>query len=294
MTTTNPTRPVLIARARLGECPLWDPARQQLAWVDVYNRRIHQFDPSTGDDQFVEAADVVSAVALAGRDRLLIAMNDQLAVLQLQTGAIEPLCRVEFPHPDTRFNDGMCDPQGRFWIGSASEERGQAALYRVDPDGSVHLRETGLTISNGLGWSPDGKTFYLTDSPARKIYAYRFDAERGALSDRRVFVDLDDLEEDIEPDGLTVDQNGDVWSALWNGWAILHFDAQGKLLERIAMPVQRPTSLVFGGPDLSDLYVTSASVGLSQREIQQGFYAGDLFRIGTDSHGMPEHRFALA
>src|SRR5262249_41644893 len=152
------------------------------------------------------------------------------------------------------FNDGKCDARGRFWIGSLSKEPRHAALYRYDPDGSLRVMETGLTISNGLGWSPDGATFYLTDSPARRIYAYRYDPDAGSTSDRRVFVDLGD--EAVEPDGLAIDREGNLWSALWDGGCLARFDTRGRPLERVPVPVRRPTSLAFGGVDLSDLYVT--------------------------------------
>jgi sugar lactone lactonase YvrE len=305
---------VLAARARLGECPLWDPARQTLGWVDVYNHRVHRYDPATGRDRFFEADDVVTGLALASGaarsrdathpseasrsrdasdpsgDRLLVALRDRLALLDLATGEFEDLRRIEFPYPGTRLNDGMCDPQGRFWVGALSEAPEQAPLYRYDPDGSLHVMETGLTISNGLGFSPDGRTFYLTDSPKRRIYAYRFDGETGAIDDRRVLVDLGD--EAVEPDGLAVDRDGSLWSALWDGWCVARFDPEGREVERVALPVQRPTCPSFGGAELTELYVTSASVGLSQSEIEGQLLAGDLFRIRAGVPGIPPSRFA--
>ncbi|GAB4153288.1 MAG: SMP-30/gluconolactonase/LRE family protein [Cyanobacteria bacterium J069] len=283
---------VLSARARLGECPLWDSETQVLYWVDVYNHRVHQFDPATGRDRFFEVGDVVSAIALTVGPQLLIAIGNRLALLDPQSGTQQTLYTAEFDCPGTRFNDGKCDAQGRFWIGSISPEPGQAALYRYDPDGSWHTMETGLTISNGLGWNPAGDTFYLTDSPRRKIFAYTFDGATGAIGDRRVLVDLG--EEAVEPDGLAIDTQGNLWSALWDGWCVVQFDATGQALQRISLPVQRPTCPIFGGAALTDLYITSASVGLSQAEIQAGFYAGDLFCLPTDTPGLPAHRFGGA
>jgi sugar lactone lactonase YvrE len=281
---------VLAARARLGECPVWDPDQRQLAWVDIYNHRVHEYDPATGRDRYVETDDLVAAIAPTTGDRLLIAQGDRLALLDFESGEVEPLRAVEFPHADTRFNDGKCDARGRFWIGSISRNPGEAELYRYDPDGSLHVMETGLTISNGLGWSPDGKTFYLTDSPRRAIYAYDFDVDAGKISGRRVVVDL--TGEEVEPDGLAIDQEGNLWSALWDGWSVVCHGPDGRELQRIRLPVQRPTSLAFGGAALADLYVTTASVGLSQTEIQRGFYAGDLFRLSPPAAGLPPHAFA--
>jgi sugar lactone lactonase YvrE len=290
VTSSLVPQPVLAARARLGECPVWDPDGQRLYWVDIYNRRVHEFNPATQEDRWFETGEVVPALVLARHNRLLLALRDRLAFLHLDTGAIEPLQQLEFSLPDTRFNDGKCDPQGRFWIGTMSGQPGQATLYRYDTDGSLHVMETGLTTSNGLGWSPDGASFYLTDSHVREIYVYRFDARSGAISDRRVLINFSG--DAPEPDGLTIDRRGHIWAALWNGWSIVHFDANGREIERIRLPVQRPTSLAFGGPKLTDLYITSASVALSQTEIQRGFHAGDLFCIPGAAEGFPSQAFA--
>ncbi len=280
---------VLTTRARLGECPMWDADRQQLFWVDIFNHRVHQFDPATGQDRHFDVGDLVGAIALAGQDRLLLALRDRLAFLNTQTGEVTTLHQIDFPYPNTRLNDGKCDSHGRFWVGSISEEQGQAELYRYDLDGSLQVMETGLTISNGLGWSPDGATFYLTDSAPHKIYAYDFVAETGAIRDRRVLIDLSD--EIAEPDGLAIDQQGNIWSALWNGWAIACFNSDGQEISRVKVPIQRPTCVTFGGSNLTDLYITSASVGLSQQEIKQGFFAGDLFRFSTQAIGLPTQPF---
>jgi sugar lactone lactonase YvrE len=279
---------VLSARARLGECPVWDPQRRLLLWVDVYNHRVHRFDPATGQDRFVETDDVVSAIAPTEDGRWLVALRDRLALLS-PDGETKTLCELPLSHPDSRLNDGKCDTRGRFWVGSISKQPGEAELYRYDPDGSLHVMERGLTLSNGLGWSPDDTAFYLTDSPTRNIYVYRFDAETGEIHDRRGFCRL---EEGVEPDGMAIDRAGNLWTALWNGWCVACFDPTGRELARTPLPVQRPTSLAFGGPSLADLYVTTASVGLSQEDIQRGFFAGDLFRIAAALPGMPTHRFS--
>jgi sugar lactone lactonase YvrE len=277
-------RNVLNARARLGEGPLWDAAKQVLYWVDILNHRVHVFEPSSGDDCHWEVGDVGSALALMDDDNLLVAMGNRLAQLDLSSGTVQTLTTLKFDSPDIRFNDGKCDPQGRFWIGTISQEPGQAALYRYDPDGTLHTMETGLTISNGLGWSPDGGTFYLTDSPERTIYAYRFDGDSGQISDRRVAIHLEN--DAVEPDGLAIDRDGNLWTALWDGWCVACFSPSGEPLGRVEFPVPRPTCPTFGGPDLQTLYVTSAAVGLSQQEIRQGFYSGDVFAVAVPVPGL--------
>jgi sugar lactone lactonase YvrE len=290
MKSQYPLKMVLDARSRLGECPLWDAQNQLLYWVDIYGHRLHQFNPATGENRFFDVGQVVGPIALAGDNRLIMAQRSRIAFLDIQTGAIEVICSVEIDKPKNRFNDGKCDAQGRFWFGSMSEaDEPEASLYRYDPDGSLHIMETGLTISNGLGWSPDNTTFYFTDSPLQKIYAYNFDANTGAISARRVYVDLS--HESFFPDGLTIDAEGCIWSSMWDGWCIIRFDPDGKEMMRVEMPVQRPTCCIFGGENLTDLYITTASVGLSQKEIQDSFESGNIFCLKTDVVGLPGYRF---
>jgi sugar lactone lactonase YvrE len=284
-----PVENVLEARARLGEGPIWNSTQKLLYWVDIYNHRVHQFNPATGDNSFFDVGDVVGAIAFAGENRLLVAQRHHLAFLNTQTGLLTPILEIEAKLPDNRFNDGKCDAQGRFWFGSMSPEKPQASLYRYDPDGSLHLMQTGLTISNGLGWSPDQNTFYLTDSPQQKIYAYDFNSVTGSISNRRIFVDL--TSESFYPDGLTIDSEGYIWSAMWDGWCVIRFNPEGEEILRINLPVQLPTSCTFGGQDLQTLYITTASVGLSQAQIENSFYSGDLFALQTDITGLPNYNF---
>ncbi|MEA5602968.1 SMP-30/gluconolactonase/LRE family protein [Nostoc sp. UHCC 0252] len=285
-----PLQNVLKARARLGEGPIWDSTKNLLYWVDIFNHRVHQFNPATGENSFFDVGDVVGAIATAGADRLIMLLRHHLAFLNTQTGVVAPILEVEANLPDNRLNDGKCDPQGRFWFGSmCSLEKPQASLYRYDKDGSLHVMETGLTISNGLGWSPDQQTFYLTDSPQQKIYAYDFNSITGNISNRRIFVDL--THESFYPDGLTIDSEGHIWSAMWDGWCVIRFNPNGEEVLRIKLPVQVPSSCTFGGDDLQTLYITTASVGLSQAEIEKSFHSGDLFALQTDVTGLPTHAF---
>jgi sugar lactone lactonase YvrE len=165
-------------------------------------------------------------------------------------------------------------------VSSMCPNKFQGSLYRYDPDGSLHIMEQELMISNGLGWSPDKKKFYLTDSGVQKIYVYDFDDVTGDISNRRVFVDL--VGESFSPDGLTIDNEGYIWSAMWDGWCVIRYNPMGQEVLRVELPVQRPTSCCFGGNDFSQLYITSASIGLSEEEIQKSFYSGDLFCLNMD------------
>ncbi|RZM82107.1 SMP-30/gluconolactonase/LRE family protein [Leptolyngbya iicbica] len=280
---------VLSVRARLGEGPLWNAERQVLHWVDIYNRRVHTFDPATATDAFIELDTLVSGLFLGDRDHLIVAQENGLGQLNLTTEQVTPLVPIEADRPDNRLNDVRCDGYGRLWIGTMNnDEKPLANLYRYDRDGTLRQVETGLSISNGLGWSPDQSRFYLTDTPRKMIYAYRFEAESGAICDRRPFIDL--THELFYPDGLTVDAEGCLWSAMWNGGCVIRFDPQGREMQRIALPVPLVTACTFGGPHLTDLYITTASAGMSQAELKQYYQAGDLFCLRTDIQGLPSDR----
>ena len=313
--TPNPDlKPILTTRARLGEGPVWDERSQRLYWVDIYNHRVHQFNPETGRNRFIDVGETVGAIALVesskatdqtDSEHLIMALRHGLAYLDLGTGHVTPITTVEPDKPLNRFNDGKCDPQGRFWFGSMSRNGKEGSLYRYGHTASLTNNiddssgknttltqvESGLEISNGLGWSPDNRTFYLTDSPLQTIFAYNFDEETGTIGDRRVLIDL--THESFFPDGLTIDNEGCLWVAMWDGWCVVRFDPTGQEMSKIQLPVQRPTSCTFGGKDLKQLYITTASVGLSETEIETSFWSGDLFCVETGTTGLPSHRFKL-
>jgi sugar lactone lactonase YvrE len=275
---------VLRARARLGEGPAWDAASRSLVWVDIYDRRVHRFCPRDGSDQAWDVPTTVGFAVPAADGRIVVGLEDRVALLDPATGGLETVAEVEVPEGG-RINDGKCDGKGRLWLGTMAKEEGRAALWRLEADGRPRRMETGLAISNGLGWSPDGRTFYLTDSPRQVIHAYDFDAEAGEIGARRVFVDV--TGEEGFPDGLAVDAQGCVWSARFAGGCVVRYDPGGREVERIAFPVPRPTSCAFGGDGLRDLYVTSAQVGMQEDEIDAAFDSGDLFRVRCAVAGVP-------
>ncbi|MEM1251452.1 MAG: SMP-30/gluconolactonase/LRE family protein [Cyanobacteria bacterium P01_H01_bin.21] len=275
---------ILAIRARLGEGPIWNVDRQVLHWVDIYNRRVHTFDPVSGEDTYIEVDTVVSGLFLEDEMHLILAQENRLTRLNLQTRTTTPLVEIEVDRPNNRLNDVRADFQGRRWVGTMNNDgRPEANLYRYDPDGSLYLMETNLSISNGLGWSPDQKVFYLTDSPQQVIYAYDFNAIDGTICNRRPLITL--TGESFYPDGLTIDAEGCLWSAMWNGWCVIRFDPQGQEMMRVPLPVPLVTSCTFGGENLTDLFITTASAGLSQSELKQSFEAGDLFCLRTDIKG---------
>lgn len=282
-------RPVLAARARLGEGPWWDDEAGVLWWVDILNRRVHRFRPDTGEDEFWGVGDAVGCAIPARFGRVLVGLRHAIALLDPAGGTVETLAEVEADRPRNRLNDGRCDARGRLWVGSMSQDEGEGALYRFDPAGGLRKMETGLTVSNGLGWSPDGHTFYLTDSAAKTIWAYDFDEEAGEIDRRRVFADLSSG--DAFPDGLAVDAEGGVWSAQFAGGCIIRFAPDGRETRRITVPVARPSSCAFGGADRRDLFITTASAGMDEEELDRAPESGDLFGFRAGVAGLPLHRF---
>lgn len=277
---------VLAVGNELGEGPIWSTEEQALYWVDITQHCFHRLYPATGEHEVFQVGLPVGALGLRASGGLVMATKNGFATWDWN--ALHFIAHPEEGKPNARFNDGAVDRQGRFWAGTLSEDP-TSSLYRLDPDGSVHTMETGVTISNGIGWSPDNRTMYFTDSPEHVIYAYDFDPESGTIENRRPFAHTPD--EQGVPDGLTVDREGFVWSARWGGWKITRYDPDGRVEREIRLPVQCPTSCTFGGPGLDELYVTSAQTALSEAEKEQQPLAGDLFRVKTDVSGMAEPKF---
>jgi sugar lactone lactonase YvrE len=205
-----------------------------------------------------------------------------------EAGSTYELAQPESGDPGVRMNDGACDRQGRFWAGTMAydESPGAGKLYRLELDGSATTVLTGLTISNGLGWSPDGNRMYLNDSGSGCVYAFRFDGASGVISDRRTLVHVD--QPPVVPDGLTVDEEGAIWVALWNGAAVHRYAPDGSLLARVEVPAQRPTSCAFGGPARDTLFVTTARTGLDADALARHPHSGRVFSIhGLGVRGAP-------
>lgn len=283
---------------RVGEGPLWDAAEQALYWVDIEQNVFHRLylgGEKAGQAQTFGAGVMVGAVALREAGGLLLATQRGLGRWDDPTSPITWLVNPEQNKPNNRFNDGKVDSRGRFWAGTMSlnpdPNDPQGSLYRFDPDGSVHVMETNLTISNGLGWSPDNKLFYLTDSPKHVIYVYDYDEATGALANRRVFVQTP--EDEGVPDGLAIDSEGCIWSARWGGWKISRFTPDGKLEREIKMPVENPSSCAFGGPDMDELFITSAWSGMNSEQRANQPQAGDVFRLKAGVRGLEVARAAF-
>jgi len=285
---------VLDARADLGEGPRWDARGQRLLWVDIMRGRVHAFRPEKGACRNVDVGRPVGALALAADGGIVLALADGFARLHWKSGRVEMMAPVEADRPQNRMNDGACDAEGRFWAGTMAldEGPGAGALYRLDPDGTVHTMLTGVSISNGIDWSLDGRRMYYVDSPTRRIDVFDFDERAGAIANRRTFVAL--LPEAGYPDGITVDAEGFVWLALWGGGALHRYDPEGARERIVPLPVTHPTSCAFGGADLDELYVTSARRPLSADELARQPMAGGLLRVRPGVAGRPPNLFGRA
>jgi L-arabinonolactonase len=274
----------------LGEGPVWVPEEQTLYWVDIQAPALQRWQPGSGAYHRWSLPSEIGSFGLRQNGGALVALRTGFAFLDLETGSMSPLLDPEADQPYTRFNDGKCDRSGRFWAGTMDEgnPNTRGALYRLDPSGDCQIMQAGIGISNGLGWSPDNRIMYYTDSIKHQIYAYDFDLQSGTIRNRRVFAETP---QEYVPDGLTVDAEGHIWSAKWDGWKVVRYAPDGSVDSEIELPVQRPTSCTFGGPELKHLYITSARDGLTAQELARQPEAGNIFVLETFTHGLPEPRF---
>jgi sugar lactone lactonase YvrE len=281
------------AQATLGEGPCWVSELDALVWVDILERRVHvTADGSTRD---LETPAYVGAAVPRAGGGLLLAMGCTFATLDLDDGAVRVVARVPGDPGVIRMNDGKADPAGRFWAGTMELDgaRDRGALYRLDAPGAATSVVAPVTISNGLGWAPDGEWMFYIDSPTRTVVRYRFDVARGGLGERSVLVDTSRFAG--VPDGMAVDADGNLWVAFHDGGAVRCFaSADGALLEEVALPVSRPTSCAFGGPGLRTLFVTSAREGLSEARLAEEPLAGSVLTLDPGVAGLPPTPAVLA
>ena len=279
-------QPEMIAdyQCNTGEGPLWHPLEKRVYWTDIPNGKLFRYDPASGQHEQCYAGEPVGSFTIQ-TDGALLLFGECGSVAVWRGGAPEYIIRELPAEREARFNDVIADPEGRVFCGTMSNDRsGFGRLYRLDLDGRATQVLDGIGISNGMGFSLDHKQMYYTDSAARKIYLFDYERVSGALSNQRVFVETPKGEG--VPDGMTVDASGYVWSARWDGSALYRYAPDGTVAQRIAFPAKKVSSVVFGGDDYMDMYVTTALVGHSKAEEGEG--AGALFRLRSDARGVPE------
>jgi sugar lactone lactonase YvrE len=279
---------VLDARATLGEGALWDAASQRLLWVDILGKRVGLFDPQAQENIMLQLDTFVGTVVPTAGGGLMVAVREGFARLDRATGMLSRLDRPPGHDPSVvRFNDGKCDPFGRFWAGTMAvdEGPGRGALYCLNPDGRIRRMLEPVSISNGIAWSLDRRRMYYIDTLARSVVVFDYDFDTGEISNQRLAFEVP--EKLGYPDGMTIDADGMLWIALWDGWAVSRWHpGSGRLLATVSLPVSRVTSCAFGGPDLTTLYITSARVGLSSAELERQPLAGGLFSLRTETTGL--------
>jgi D-xylonolactonase len=295
MTQTTQLEVIAADNNLCGEGPIWDAARQRLLWNDMNQALVYQFDWASQARTLISTGLMVAGIALNEGGKLVFGLHLWRGQNDYQTIVAEHDGESLF------FNDILADSRGRLYAGTfywgeqGLEKHGK--LYRLGPDGAIQVMDEGLEVSNGLGLSPDQWTLYYADSTARRIYAYEVNSETGHLSQRRIFVQVPATEG--MPDGLTVDAAGFIWSAQWYGGQVVRYDPDGKVERRIQLPVSQVASVAFGGPDLTELYITTAAEPWPSQFTPPGYtpdpaaLGGSLYRLRMDIQGQPEYQAKL-
>jgi sugar lactone lactonase YvrE len=284
-------KPELLVDAKntLGEGPAWDAKTDTLYWVDILEKRLHSYD---GKGYVIPLNDYVGCVAPCKDGKLILTLRFGFWALDLAAAKLTEIA-VPREEPSTnRFNDGKCDPVGRLLAGTMdmAEREANGSLYSLTPDGQVTKLLGGTRISNGLAWSPDYKAFYYIDTPTREVKAFDYDLQTGQISNMRVAFYVP--EELGWPDGMTSDTEGNLWIAMWGGAQVTCWDPnQAKLLEQVKVPAQNVTSCVFGGKDMTELYITSARKDMDEGDLLHFPKSGGLFKLQTNVRGMPTFEF---
>lgn len=284
---------VAVARnTDLAEGPVWDDATNTLIFVDCNLGRIHCLNPSKNHLSSIDVGCTIGVAIPRGVGGFVVSSVEGLLSVSEDGSDVALLVPIEKDQPNNRMNDGKCDSRGRLWSGTFSKrfERGAGTLYRIDPDLKLTPAVQGIRVSNGIAWSPDDSLFYYNDTLSRGVDVYDYDINHGLVSNRRRFVDID--RETGLPDGMAVDAEGGVWVALFNGGQVRRYSPDGALIGVVSLPVARVTSCNFGGPDLEDLYITTADLRTHDDGNPHEPEAGYLFRCRPGVKGLPSHKFA--
>lgn len=274
---------VLDIKSELGECPLWHPFEKKLYWIDIFKGVVYRYNPENEIIEEVYRGGVIGGYTIQKDGSLLFFMEKGAIKLWKDNKLITLIDEVP-ALKDSRFNDVIADPAGRVFCGTMPDKKGEAYLYRLDTDGTLTLVLNGIGLSNGMGFTPEKKQMYFTDSKKGEIYVFDYNVKDGSLSNKKLFLKIEG--KGIEPDGLTVDAEGYVWVAHWNGSCIKRFTLDGKEVLKIFFPSKKITCLTFGGEGYQDIYITSAIGDKMQKGCEK---AGALFKLKPGIQGLPEH-----
>ena len=270
---------VLDTKSMLGEGSIWHPKENKLYWVDIEGKLLHIYDPATGKDKELPVGSRIGTVVPVKNGGALVALQNGIHKIDTKTGK---LSFISAPFTDTslRFNDGKCDPSGRFWVGTLaldSRRRG-AVLYRMDGDKSIRVMLDSVSISNGIVWTANKKTMYYNDTPTGTIQGFDYDDKTGAISNRRIVVRIP--RGGGGPDGMTIDTDDNLWVALWGSGSVGKFDPRtGQLLQKVIVPAPNVSSCAFGGKNLDILYITTARAWVNEEKLKQFPLSGGLFAV---------------
>ncbi len=279
-------------RYLLGEGALWDAPGKRLFFVDIIGKKLFEYYPESGTRIIHDMPSMPGTVVVENHNEVLVALEDGIYKYNLQSKEFNFLtCPPENDHTQ-RFNDGKCDPSGRFWVGTMSLVGGKenSNLFCLDNEGKIKVKLDSVTVSNGIVWSSDKKYMYYNDTPTRKVMEYPYDNSTGELGEARIAVIVPDSLG--APDGMAIDADDNLWVCMWGGSAVCCFDRNtGELLDRIMVPAKNVTSCAFSGDKLTDLYITTARIGTSEDDLKALPYAGCLFKITLKYRGIEPNRY---
>lgn len=283
---------VLDSKVFLGEGPLWDAENKHLWWINIFAGELYRFDPASGSNEKYEMGQQIGTVVLQESGGVAVALENGFYSFNPDSQELHPIVDPEPNKPGNRFNDGKCDPAGRFWAGTMEkvEEQATGSLYSLEGNGEWTCRETNISISNGITWTSDQKTMYFIDSPTRQVDAYDYDVATGQISNRRTAIQIP--EGLGYPDGMSIDADDNLWVAMWSGWCVAKFDPRtGQLLQKVDLPVANVTACAFTGENLDELLITTARKGNTDEELEKQPHAGSLFHAKVDVTGTTIPKF---
>jgi len=281
------------ANAKLGEGAIWNVDNQKLYWVDIEGQCFNIFDPATGDNIVYKTGKRVGTVVPINANTVLTALEDGIATIDLEKGSVDYVLNTDIHKVNNRrFNDGKCDPRGRFWVGTLSMDgiANVSSLYCIDKDFNLSERISGVSISNGIAWSIDGSLMYYIDTPTGEVVQFDYNLENGTIANKKLIIKI--TEQDGYPDGMTIDGQGMLWVALWDGFGVVQIDpSTGNILQKINIPAPKVTSCTFGGPNLDQLYITTARVEMTEDDLLKYPLSGSIFIADIKVTGLRANHF---